>query len=114
LLQPPWDRNNNHTRLYVNQLYDVAKSFNGTVIDIFSKWQKDPNWHSIYLLPDKLHLNLFGQQTIFNEILAALLKSFPAMHPSKMPLLFPAQSEINVTDAAPAFSKVDYTGCPAP
>jgi len=111
---PPWDRNNNHTRLYVNQLYDVAKSLGGTVIDIFSKWQTIPNWHNVYLLPDHLHLNEFGQKTVLDEIMGTLLKSIPQMHPSKMPLLFPSQPDINVTDPAPAFSKVDYRGCPAP
>ena len=106
LQQRPWDRNNAHTDLYVKQLYQLAASFNGYVIDIFQKWQaKDPNWHKIYLKPDNLHLNEAGNRAIHGEIMAALQKNIPSMLPNNMPGVFVFQPEIDLANPTIAFER---------
>lgn len=105
-LQKPWDRENSHTTLYVQQLQQLASKNSAAYLDIFNAWQADPDWHNKLLLPDKLHLSAQGNDLLFNQIVQALEKQIPDLAPSNIALNWPLMDVISKDDPRAAFSKV--------
>lgn len=106
LLQKPWDRENAHTILYVQQLKQAAQKNGAAFLDIFTPWQQDPDWHNKYLLPDKLHLSDQGNSELFNLIIQTLESQVPALSPSNIALHWPLMDVIDKDNPGAAFSKV--------
>jgi hypothetical protein len=102
--QPPWDRSNNHTSLYVAQLSRLAATTPGAaLLDIFNGWAATPDWASKYLLPDNLHLSEAGNKALWWGISAALEKHMPEVLPRNLPWVLPPQSAIDIAAPEAAF-----------
>jgi hypothetical protein len=56
-LAPKGARTMNNTRLYVAELDALAKKYGGTLLDIFTSWQRVPGWEKKFINDDKLHIN---------------------------------------------------------
>jgi hypothetical protein len=104
--QKPWDRENSHSAQYVQQLHQLASRNGAAILDIFSTWQANPDWHNQLLLPDKLHLSPKGNEVLFNAIVKTLESSFPDLAPSGQALNWPLMDVISKDDPGAAFSKV--------
>jgi hypothetical protein len=105
-LQKPWDRENAHTILYVQQLQQLAAKYNGAFVNIFSDWQMIPDWSDQYLLPDKLHINALGNEKIFEAVMKGIADSVPEMDPKTIPLHYPLMNAIDKSNPGAAFSLV--------
>lgn len=106
LLQKPWDRENAHTILYVQQLQQLAQNNSAAFLDIFTPWQQDPDWDKKYLLPDKLHLSAQGNAELFNQIIKTLETQLPALAPANMAVNWPLMDVIDKENPAAAFDLV--------
>jgi len=98
-LQKPWDRECTH-HLYVQQLQQLATKYNGAFVNIFNDWQKVPDWHTQYLLPEKLHINALGNQKVFEAVMKGIAESVPDMDPSNTPLHYPLMTAIDKNNPA--------------
>jgi hypothetical protein len=50
-----------NSQLYVDQLQALGRKHNATVLDIFTTWQRVPDWQTKFINADKLHL---GRESI--------------------------------------------------
>jgi hypothetical protein len=53
-----------NSQLYVDQLQALGRKHNATVLDIFTTWQRVPDWQTKFINPDKLHL---GRESMENH-----------------------------------------------
>jgi hypothetical protein len=95
LLQKPWDRENSHSRMYVQQLKSLAAKHKAGFLNIFEEWQKDPSWASKLLQPDMLHLSSEGNKLLFQQIQAAITEQVPAMAWENVALHYPLMDAID-------------------
>lgn len=94
-MQKPWDRENAHSRQYVEQLKSLANKHKAGFVDIFEEWQKDPNWADKLLLPDKLHLSNQGNQLLWKQMQEAIAAQVPPMAWENVALHYPLMDAID-------------------
>jgi hypothetical protein len=95
MLQKPWDRENSHSSMYVQQLKSLAAKHKAGFLNIFDDWQKDPSWASKLLQPDMLHLSSEGNKLLFQQIHAAITAQVPAMAWENVALHYPLMDAID-------------------
>jgi hypothetical protein len=94
-LQKPWDRENAHSRLNVDQLQQLATKHGAAFLNIFESWQQDPSWADTLLLPDKLHLSSAGNQLLFKQMQEVITAQLPAMAWGNVALHYPLMDAID-------------------
>lgn len=106
LTQAGWDRRNSHTALYVQVLQNLGTKYNAPVLDIFTAWQKEPNWNTKYLAKDNLHLSDTGNQAILDAIIKTLAEKLPSAYAPNLPRHWPDMNDINHDNPGAAFNPI--------
>lgn len=102
----PWDRENAHSQLYVDQLQALATKHKAGFLNIFKEWQKDPQWYDKLLLPDGLHLSSEGNELLWQQMQGVMATQVPAVAWENVPLHFPLMDAIDKDNPSAAFDKV--------
>lgn len=101
-MQKPWDRENAHSKLYVEQLRSLASKHSCGFLNIFEEWQKDPNWADKLLQPDKLHLSSDGYKLLWKQMQEAIAAQVPAMAWENVALHYPLMDVIDKVRRQPS------------
>jgi lysophospholipase L1-like esterase len=94
-VQKPWDRENAHSRQYVDQLRSLAYKHKAGFVNIFDEWQKDPSWADKLLLPDKLHLSTEGNQLLWKQMQEVIAAQVAPMAWENVALHYPLMDAID-------------------
>ncbi|KIZ05501.1 hypothetical protein MNEG_2456 [Monoraphidium neglectum] len=103
----PGARSLANSQLYVDQLQALGRKHNATVLDIFTTWQRVPDWQTKFINPDKLHLGPGGNDKLFNDVLSTIKAQIPEMDPVKMPWQFPLFTDFDRENPGPAFADLE-------
>jgi lysophospholipase L1-like esterase len=76
---PRIDRRLEVTGAYAELVKEVGRQMQVPVVDVFSAIQEDPEWRTAAMLPDGLHLNTVGNRVLHEQVLAAIMASYPAL-----------------------------------